>query len=76
MGMTTIHLGDNVKRRRQNRGWSQAELAQMLDLGASQVSMIERGERMPSVEVLVALARTFGTSVDDLLVSTESVGAV
>jgi transcriptional regulator with XRE-family HTH domain len=69
--MTTIQLGDNVKRRRQSRGWSQAELAKMLDLGASQVSMIERGERMPSVEVLVALARTFETSIDDLLVVTQ-----
>jgi transcriptional regulator with XRE-family HTH domain len=56
-----------VRRARSERGWSQAQLAERLDLSVNYVSLIERAERLPSVEVLVRLATTLGTTVGMLV---------
>ena len=60
-------LGSRIATLRRQAGFSQAELAQRLQISASTVGMYEQGRREPSGELLVAMAREFGVSTDYLL---------
>ena len=60
-------LGPRIATLRRAAGMSQGELAERLQVSASTVGMYEQGRREPSADTLVALARTFGVSVDYLL---------
>ena len=52
---------------RKARGVSQLALAQALNIGKSAVSMMEKGERAASIEVLYSLADYFDVSLDYLV---------
>jgi transcriptional regulator with XRE-family HTH domain len=69
-----VTLGASIRLHRLARGWSQEKLAEHLDVSIAYVGLLERGERMPAVPVLVALARVFGTSLDALVGSAEDEG--
>jgi len=60
-------LGERIKEQRELRGLSQKELADKINVSASIVSNYENGERSPSLESLMALARTFQCTTDYLL---------
>lgn len=60
-------LGARIAVLRRQAGFSQAELAQLLQISASAVGMYEQGRREPSAELLVAMAQAFGVSTDYLL---------
>ena len=60
-------LGPRIAVLRRSVGMSQGELAQRLQVSSSAISMYEQGRREPSAEILVAMARTFGVTVDYLL---------
>lgn len=60
-------LGTRIASLRGRLGWSQAELARRLNISPSAVGMYEQGRREPSVDMLVALSRTLGVSMDFLL---------
>ena len=61
-------LADRVKAEREQRGWTQRDLATHSGLGQSYISQLElRRRRNPTQEVLQKLARAFGTTVTDLL---------
>lgn len=53
-------------------GVSQEELAEMADLHRTYVSLLERGARNPSLEVISALATALGISMSTLLERVES----
>ena len=59
-------LGERIKRLRQERNWSQAQLAQRLDIHQKQVSGYKRNVHVPSVEVLIRLAELLDVSLDYL----------
>lgn len=60
-------LGERVRRLRQDRGWSQAQLGQRLGVHQEQVSGYERDVHVPSTELLVQLAEAFDVSLDYLV---------
>lgn len=60
-------MGARIAALRRDAGWSQAELAQRLQVSASAVGMYEQGRREPSADTLVALSRIFGVTTDYLL---------
>ncbi len=61
-------LGKNIAAyRKQRSGMTQAELAAKLNYSDKAVSKWERGESIPDVLTLVALADQFGVTVNDLL---------
>ena len=60
-------LGASIQRHRRLRGWSQEVLAEKLGLSVAYTGMLERGERMPALPVLLTLADVFESSVDLLL---------
>lgn len=57
-------LGNRIKQLRQQRGWSQAQLANKLNVHQKQISGYERDIHSPSIELLVRLAELFNVSLD------------
>lgn len=58
-----------IRRRREEKGWSIKELARKIGASSSAttVSGWERGERLPNAHFLCQLADVFECSVDELL---------
>lgn len=52
---------------RENRGYSTRELAEMLGVSQSSVSLWEKGERKPDYDKIIKLADIYGVSTDYLL---------
>ena len=67
MGGGIIMIGKRLKKLRKEKDISQKELAKILDVVMSNVSMYERDERNPSPEVLIKIANFFNVSVGYLL---------
>ncbi len=61
-------IGINIAAYRKREGWTQADLAEKLNYSDKAVSKWERGESVPDVLTLAALAERFGVTVNDLLV--------
>lgn len=66
MGSVQRKLGRNVKILRENRGWSQEELADISGLHRTYISGIERGARNPTIEVVQRLAEALRADLIDL----------
>ncbi len=60
-------FGQIVRRRRQETGLSQEELADHAGLHRTYVSLLERGHRNPSLAVIKVLATALGAGMADLL---------
>ena len=60
-------LGARIAALRRDRGMSQSELAERLQVSPSAMGMYEQGRREPSAQMLVALARELDVSTDFLL---------
>ena len=60
-------LGSNIRKRREEREWTQEELAERAELDPTYISGIERGRRNPSVLSVVRLARALGTTTSKLM---------
>jgi transcriptional regulator with XRE-family HTH domain len=63
---TASTLGSRIKRLRQERGWSQAQLGKKLEVHQKQISGYERGVHFPQTELLIRLAEVFDVSLDFL----------
>src|SRR5262245_48836804 len=64
-------LGHAVKLLRVARGWLLKELGAQTKLSVSQISAIERGANLPSVESLLAISRAFERKTSEILASIE-----
>lgn len=62
-------VGTNVRKRRQERGLTQEQLAFAAEIDLTYVGGIERGRRNPSVLVLARLADALDVRPMDLLAS-------
>ncbi len=60
-------IGAEIARQREERGWSQIELAVMVGCDRSAVSRWETGRRLPSLPHLVALGQALGCGARALL---------
>ena len=58
---------EKIKKLREARGWTQAELARRLGVTRNGVNSWEQGLSMPSPACLVELAKVFSVSTDYLL---------
>lgn len=64
-------LGHRIKMLRTERDWSLKDLAAATRLSMSQISSIERGINMPSLDSLLAICRAFDRKPSELLASIE-----
>jgi DNA-binding NtrC family response regulator len=62
-------LGHRVKLLRVERDWSLKDLAAATRLSVSQISSIERGANLPSIESLLAISRAFERKPSEILSS-------
>lgn len=62
-----LELGQKIKKLRESRNWSQAELARRAGITKSAISTYELGMRTPSADVVCAFSKAFGVSADYLL---------
>ena len=62
-------LGHRIKMLRVEREWSLKDLAGAARLSVSQVSSIERGAHLPSIESFLGLCRAFGKRPSEVLAS-------
>src|SRR6476646_7064999 len=62
-------LGHRIKLLRVERDWSLKDLAAATRLSVSQISSIERGANLPSVESLLAICRAFDRKPSEVLLS-------
>lgn len=69
-------LGQNIKRLRLERGFTQAELAARLHITAQNVSKWEKGLSLPDVNNLCLLASALEVTPDRLLGKSEAAGAM
>ena len=60
-------LGQNVRRLREARGWSQEDYADRAGIHRTYVSDIERGRRNPTITVVEKLGSPFGVCAAELL---------
>ena len=62
-------LGHRIKLLRVERDWSLKDLAAATKLSVSQISSIERGTNLPSIESLLAICRAFERKPSEILSS-------
>ena len=60
-------LGEQIKKLRMNKGMSQVQLADKLNVTKQSVSNWENENIMPSVDMLIKIANFFNVSTDYLL---------
>jgi len=60
-----------VREMREERGWSQFELAGRIGVTPSAIYNWERGKNEPRLSQLRALSRVFGVSMDDIAMTEE-----
>lgn len=63
----TTRLGKNIRRLREEKGWSQEDYADRAGIHRTYVSDIERGRRNPTITVVEKLAQPFGIKAGALL---------
>jgi putative transcriptional regulator len=57
-------MKNRLKELRAERGWSQAELAERLDVSRQTVNSIETGKYDPSLPLAFKIAHLFGQSIE------------
>ena len=65
-------LADKIIRLRRKNGWSQEELAEKMNVSRQAVSKWESSTSDPSTSNLLALAKLYGISAEELLRCVES----
>lgn len=66
-----MDFNEKLKQLRQNREWTQEELADKLFISRTAVSKWESGRGFPSIESLKAISKVFDISIDELLSNRE-----
>jgi len=65
--MTNIELGENVRKIRELKGFSQQNLADEIKVDQKTISRIEKGELSPKFETLVAISKALSINISQLL---------
>ena len=60
------YLGFNIKSRREKMGISQKDLAKKVGVTQAAIFFYESGKSIPRLDIAIALANTFGITVEQL----------
>ena len=61
-------VGQRIKEAREAKGFTQEDLAAIVDLSPTHVSVIERGLKVAKLDTFVAIANALDVSADSLLI--------
>lgn len=67
MGDISVTFGKRVKEIRLKKGFSQGDLAKILDVHPTDISGIERGKRNMSLKNIERLAKALGVTIEELI---------
>ncbi|GAB4519995.1 MAG: helix-turn-helix transcriptional regulator [Amphiplicatus sp.] len=59
-------MENRLRELRRRRGWSQADLAERLDVSRQTVNALERGKYDPSLPLAFKIARVFGLAIEEI----------
>lgn len=59
-------MNNRIRALRVGRGWTQADLAALLDVSRQTVNAIETGKYDPSLPLAFRIARLFGQTIEDI----------
>lgn len=68
-------LGKRIRMKRREKRMSQQELAKAVQISASYFGNLERGNRVPSIDTLVAIANSLDVGLDFLLADSLTVSS-
>ncbi len=66
-----MSLGDNIKRLRRDKAWTQGDLSDKTGIKLGHISKLERDESDPKLETIYKLMNAFNCSADALLMDPE-----
>lgn len=66
-------LGEKVRTLRRRQKLTQTQLAHMLGVDQSHIVKIEKGERTPSLEILIKIAGIFNVTSDQLIMDDQDI---
>lgn len=66
-----MSLGENIRHRRRDRGWTQGELSEKSGVKLGHISKLERNETDPKLSTLYKLMQALECSADSLLMDTK-----
>ena len=69
-----MKLGNNLKKLRENKGYTQQQMADLIHTHRSGYSKMENNQQDIPVDCLVYIAKNFGISVDDVIYFDEKSG--
>jgi len=64
-------MNNSVRELRSEQGWSQADLAEQLDVSRQTVNAIETGKYDPSLPLAFKIAKLFGHPIESIFVPGE-----
>lgn len=62
-----MNVGENIRRRRENVGFTQAYVAEQAGVTQAMLCQIERGTRNPSLQLGAEIAKILNCSLESLL---------
>ena len=62
-----MNLRENIKRFREEKGYSQTALAKRIGVSPGLIGAIELGTKVPSLNVMLALAKEFNCTLNELV---------
>ncbi len=65
-------MNNHLKRFRAESGWSQQDLADLLEVSRQSVNAIETGRYDPSLPLAFRIARLFGKTIEEIFSDDES----
>lgn len=72
MGKLEVELGKKIRELRKQKGYTQAELAELVDLSTNFIGYLERGKQLPSLKTLEKIAQALGITIGYLFYSIEN----
>jgi len=68
-----MSFGENVKRLRRDKGWSQGELSQNCDIKPGHISKIENDKTDPSLSTVLKLVKALECTPNTLLIDSDGI---
>ncbi len=60
-------LASNIKAERNRKGYTQSELAELINVSDSTISLIERSKQTPSIFIVYDIAKALNININELL---------
>jgi putative transcriptional regulator len=65
-------MNNRLRELREERGWSQGQLAEHLDVSRQTINALETGKYDPSLPLAFRIARLFGASIESIFLPEET----